>query len=34
MISPPARPVLTSIEYLWAIVKKKIYVGGTQYANN
>ena len=34
MILPPAGPDLTSNENLWAIVEKKIYVGGRLYANN
>ena len=34
MILHLASPDLTSIENLWAIVKKKVYVGGRQYANN
>ena len=33
MMWPPASPDLNPIENLWAIVKKKIYVGGRQYEN-
>ena len=33
MMCPPASPGLNPIENLWAIVKKKIYVGGRQYEN-
>ena len=33
MMWPPASPDLNPIENLWAIVKKKIYVGGRQHEN-
>ena len=34
MILPPASPDLNSMDNLFTIVKKKIYVGDNQCANN